>query len=266
MPRKLPPHVERNHVKGRSYLSFRIGKGDRIRLPDDPTSQEFREAYVVAMAGQTSTTPTIKRDAPGTIGALITSYKQTGKFKALSQTSKAGYMSRFEAIRVLHGHRSIVGLTKERIESKILDPLANRPGAAIDTIKKLRILIKHAIDKSWLKFDPSVGIKRPKVKEIRAWTDAELDAFERRWPIGTKQRTAYALMFNMGTARVDTHLLTWHQVDGDATYTRHKTGVPVAMAVAEDLRKALEATARSNVCVITTAYGKPFTSTASAAS
>jgi hypothetical protein len=26
MPRKLPPHVERNYVKGHTYLSFRIGK------------------------------------------------------------------------------------------------------------------------------------------------------------------------------------------------------------------------------------------------
>jgi enterobacteria phage integrase len=56
--RKLPPHVERNHVKGKTYLSFRIRKGaggPRIRLPDDPTSQEFREAYAAAMMGQTAT-------------------------------------------------------------------------------------------------------------------------------------------------------------------------------------------------------------------
>ena len=31
-----------------------------------------------------------------------------------------------------------------RIEGKILKPLANKPGAKIDTLKKLRILIRHA--------------------------------------------------------------------------------------------------------------------------
>jgi enterobacteria phage integrase len=259
MPRKLPPNVERNQVKGHTYLSFRIGKGQRIRLPNDPTSQEFRNAYAAAMADEASTGPTIKKDADGTIGALITSYRQTGQFKALSETSKVGYMSRLESIRVDHGHRSVAGLTKDRINTFILDPLSDRPGAALDTIKKLRILIKHAIDKGWLKHDPSMGIKRPKGKEIRAWTDAELAAFERRWPIGTKQRTAYALMLNMGTARVDTHRLTWHQVDTDATYTRHKTGVAVEMAVAEELQKTLEATPRKHVTVINTEYGKPYT-------
>jgi enterobacteria phage integrase len=260
--RKLPPHVERNHVKGKTYLSFRIRKGaggPRIRLPDDPTSQEFREAYAAAMMGQTATKPTIKKDAPGTIGALIASYKESGAFKALRDTSKAGYMSRLEQIRIEHGHRAVAGLTKDRINSFILDPLADRPGAALDTIKKLRILIKHAIDKKWLKHDPSTGIKRPKGKEIRAWTDAELAAFERRWPIGTKQRTAYSLMLNMGTARVDTHLLTWHQVDDGACYRRHKTGVAVDMEVSEDLAKALAATQRKHVTVINTAYGKPYT-------
>jgi integrase len=259
VPRKLPPNVERNKVKGHTYLSFRIGKGPRIRLPEDPTSQEFRDAYAAAMAGETSRRPTIKKDADGTIGALIASYKQTGQFKGLSETSHDGYTSRLESIRVEHGHRSVSGLTKERIQTFILDPLTDRPGAALDTLKKLRILIKHAIDKKWLKYDPSTGIKRPKGQEIRAWTDAELAIYERQWPIGKKQRTAYALMLNMGTARVDTHLLTWNQVDEGACYRRHKTGVAVDMAVSEDLQKALAATPRNHVCVITTAYGKPFT-------
>jgi integrase len=257
MPRKLQPNVERNHVKGHTYLSFRIGKGPRIRLPDDPTSQEFRDAYAAAIAGETK--PAIKKDAPGTIGALIASYKACGQFTGLSETSKTGYTSRLESIRVDHGHRAVAGLTKDRIQTFILDPLADRKGAALDTIKKLRILIKHAIDKGWLKYDPSTGIKRPKGKEIRVWTDAELAAYERRWPIGTKQRTAYALMLNMGTARIDTHRLTWNQVDEVASYARHKTGVAVEMDIAEELRKALKATPRKHVTVINTEYGKPFT-------
>jgi integrase len=173
----------------------------------------------------------------------------------LSETSKDGYSSRLEQIRVDHGHRAVAGLTKDRINSFILDPLADRPGAQLDTLKKLRILIQYAIGKTWLKHDPSLGIKRPKGKETRAWTDAELAAFERRWPLGTKQRTAYARMLNMGTARVDTHLLTWHRGLLPAPQDPSR----VDMAVSEDLEKALAATPRNHVCVITTAFGAPFT-------
>lgn len=258
MPRKLPPNVERNHVKGKTYLSFRIGKGARIRLPDDPTTPEFRAAYAAAMEGEASRSR-IKQDEPYSIGALVASYKASGQYRALSDTSKVGYSSRLEHIRVDHGRRAVEGLTRDRIQTVILDPLADRPGAALDTLKKLRILIKHALLKGWLKHDPSIGIKRPKGKEIRAWTDAELAAFEGRWAIGTKQRTAYAVMLNMGTARVDTHRLTWHQVDDGACYRRHKTGVAVDMAISEDLEKALAATPRKHVCVLVTEWGKPFT-------
>jgi integrase len=258
MPRKLPPHVERNSVKGRTYLSFRIkgvNGGKRIRLPDDPASQEFRDAYAAAMAGKTATRPTLKKDAPGTIGAKIAAYIASAAYRGLSETSKAGYSSRLKQIRTEHGHRTFAGLTKERIETFILTPLADRPGAQLDTLKKLRILINHF----GLTPDPTARIKRPKSKEIRSWTDRELAAYERRWPIGTKQRTAYALMLNMGTARIDTHNITWHQVDDGACYNRHKTGVAVDMELSEELQKALASTPRKHVCLITTEYGKPFT-------
>jgi integrase len=261
MPRKLPPHVERNHVKGHTYLSFRIGKGPRIRLPSDPSSAEFREAYAAAMAGDAAPARAeLKTDAPGTIGALIASYMKLGQFTGLRETSKAGYMTRLETMRIEHGHRAVAGLTKDRINTFILEPLADRPGTTLDTLKKLRILIKHAMEKGLLKFDPTVGIKRPKSGEIRAWTDAEIEAFERRWPLGTKQRTAYELMVGVGTARVDVHRMTWTQVDSaGARYTRNKSGVPVDIGLGNNLRAALDATPRSHVTIINTEFGRPFT-------
>jgi enterobacteria phage integrase len=198
MPRKLPPHVERNHVKGHTYLSFRKGKGPRVRLPNDPASDEFMAAYKAALLGQAAPRDSFVRAAPGTLAALISSYMKSGEFIALRDTSKAGYLSRLEALRIEHGHRTVAGLTRERIVTGILQPFANRPGAALDTLKKLRILIRHAINIGWLKHDPSLGIKRPKIKKIRSWTDDEIDQFKARWPLGTKQRTAFHLFLNLG--------------------------------------------------------------------
>ncbi len=166
-----------------------------------------------------------------------------------------------DQIRRDHGHRAVAGLTKDRIEEKILKPLHNKPGAKIDTLKKLRILIRHAKDDlKWLSVDPSDGIKRGKSKEIRAWTDTEMKAFEDRWAYGTRQRAAYELMLNVGTARIDTHLTTWVQADADDfEYTRRKTGVSVLVEKAQSLRAALAALPRKHVCILTTEWGKPFT-------
>jgi hypothetical protein len=172
MPRKLPPHVERNHVKGHTYLSFRRGKGPRVRLPKDPTSEEFMAAYQAALLGQSA--PVRDRFVPappGSIAALIASYMRSAEYIGLRDTSKTGYASRLEMLRTEHGHRTVAGLSRERIVTGILQPYADRPGAALDTLKKLRILIRHAINIGWLKHDPSLGIKRPKIKRIRSWTD-----------------------------------------------------------------------------------------------
>jgi hypothetical protein len=174
-------------------------------LPSDPASDEFKMAYAAATAGAITTKAAPNKDSPRSIGALIASYYQSEEFRALGDSSKTGYRGRLETMRRDHGHRAVAGLTKERIEEKILKPLHNKPGAKLDTLKKLRILIRHAKELKWLRSDPSDGIKRGKTKEIRAWTDGEMSAFEKCSKNGTKQRAAYELMLNVGTARVDTH-------------------------------------------------------------
>src|SRR5271165_3484802 len=190
MPRKCPPFVELwrdRHGKVRCY--FRKERGPRLPLPNTIGSDEFNATYQAAVAGQLA--PVRERHAraaAGTIDALLISYKQSAAYRALRETTKAGYVSRIEMLRTMHGHRTVAGLSRDRIVTAILQPYADRPGAALSILKMLRVLIRHAIDIGWLKHDPSLGIKRPKTQEIRSWTDAEIALFEKRWPIGTKQR------------------------------------------------------------------------------
>lgn len=262
MPRRLPPFVERNHVKGKTYLSFRRNKGPRTRLPDDPTSEEFREAYAALLVSEAPVRAKHSRAKPGTIAALIVSYKASSAYlDELRVTTKASYSTPIEYLRTAHGERTVSGLTKERIEEKILKPFADRPGQRLSVLKLLRILIGHAMSMTppWLSHDPSKGIKRPKTREIRAWNDVEMAAFERRWPLGTKQRTAYELMLNVGAARSDVHAITWRQFeDGEASYSRSKTGVGVNTDQTARLRAALAAWPRKHVTILNTEYGKPY--------
>src|SRR5262249_42508184 len=148
------------------------------------------------------------RAQPGSIAALIDSYIRSPTYVGLRATTKAGYATTIRVLREVHGHRTLIGLTRERIIVGILQPYAERPGAALAVIKILRVLIRHAIDIGWLKHDPSVGIKRPKSKEIRSWTDSEIENFEERWPVGTKERLAFALLLYTGQRRSDVHRMT----------------------------------------------------------
>lgn len=262
MPRKLPPHVEcwrDRHGKLRVY--FRRGKGLRSPLPVDIGSEAFNAAYVAALAGQTEQKARPRSaHAPGSIAALISSYMRSAAYVGLRQTTKAGYASRIEALRTQHGQRSVLGLTRERIITGILQPYADRPGAALSILKMLRVLIKHAIDIGWLKHDPSLGIKRPKTEEIRSWTDDEIEIFEGRWPIGTKQRLAFSLLLFTGQRRSDVHRMTWADVScGTIRVVQQKTGRKLAIPLHRELLAALAAAERDHVTIINTEYGRPFT-------
>jgi integrase len=262
MPRKLPPHVEcwrDRHGKIRVY--FRKGKGPRFALPDCIGSDAFIEAYQAALAGQIAARRERHRaDPPGTIGALIASYMRGAAYRGLRDTTRTGYQSRIEALRTEHGHRTVAGLSRERIVSGILQPYADRPGAALSILKMLRILIRHAIEIGWLKHDPSFGIRRPKTQEIRSWTDAEIEAFEARWPLGTKQRLAFALMLYTGQRRSDVHRMTWADATGGTVRViQQKTNRKLAIPLHRELLAALAVAPRDHVTILNTEFGRPYT-------
>ncbi len=262
MPRKLPPFVEcwrDRHGKIRIY--FRKSRGRRIPLPATIGSDEFEAAYQTALAGQFALSrEKHAKPAPGTIGALVTSYMRSASYLSLRETTKVGYASLIETLRTKHGHRTVAGLTRQRIVTGILQPYAGRPGAALGILKMLRVLIGHAIDIGLLTHDPSLGINRPKTQEIRAWTETEIAAFEQHWPVGTKQRLAFALMLYTGQRRSDVHRMTWADVsEGIIRVVQQKTGRKLAIHLHRDLVAVLTTAERDHVTIINTEYGKPFT-------
>ncbi len=185
---------------------------------------------------------------------------RSSAYLGLRETTKIGYTGPLETLRTKHGHRIVAGLTRQRIVTAFLQPYADRPGTALFTLKILRILIRHAIGIGWLTHDPSLGIKRPKTQEIRSWTDAEIALFERRWPIGTKQRLAFALMLYTGQRRSDVHRMTWTDVsEGSIRVVQQKTGRKLTIPLHRDLLGILAVGNRDHVTIINTEYGRPFT-------
>jgi integrase len=252
-PRKHPPHVEiwRDRQQ-RLRCYFRKGKGPRTPLPM-PGSEGFDEAYAEALTAKGKRPP----EKADTIAALILSYQRSPEYLTLRTTSKAGYKSSLETLYRVHGHRSVSGLNRKRIQDGVLAPYAERPGAALMLLKTLRILIRHAIAIDWLTHDPSVGIKRPKSGEIRSWTDAEIAQFEKRWPLGTKERTAFALHLYTGQRRSDVHRMTWADITGDTiAVIQQKTGRKLTIAMHRELLRALKEAKREHVVILPTAWGK----------
>jgi enterobacteria phage integrase len=266
MPRKWPKHVDvftDRHGTVRVY--FRQGKGLRVPLPGLIGSPEFMQAYHACLKGELVPTPrpppeTIERVKPGTIAALIREYYRSSDFKGLKPSTQHTYRNRFAVIERQHGRRTVAGMTRENILKLILQPLADKPGNYNDTIKKLHILARCAVDLGWLKVSPMQLIRRRKTKEIRAITEAEVVQFRMRWPVGTKQRLAFELQLNTGQRRSDVYRMTWADIEGGAIrIVQQKTGAKLLIPLHPDLALILAQTPQDHAYVLRTEFGKPFT-------
>ena len=73
-----------------------------------------------------------------------------------------------------------------------------RPGMANLTRSVLSKIIAYAIEVGIRADNPFAGLKPYRLGTYHTWTDAEIAQFERRWPLGTRERLAFALLLYTG--------------------------------------------------------------------
>jgi integrase len=257
-------HIDRfvdRHGHVRHY--FRRNRGARILLPGEPGSQEFRVAYEAALAGtDAAAVPNRQhRGAPGTFDALVQLYLDSSNFARLAPSTRNAYrlvIERFIRDEGI-GHRLVAQMTREHV-SRIVAKRFATPGAANDVLKKIRTLVRFAIDNGWRQDDPTLRIKPFAEGEFHTWTDEELAAYEARWPVGTRERTAFGLLLYTGQRLGDVRKMSWRDLDGPGiNVTQGKTGTRLWVPLHPDLAALLEQWPKSHVAMLTTNFGQPFT-------
>ncbi len=122
----------------------------------------------------------------------------------------------------------------------MLQPLADRPGEYANLLKLLRRLIRRGIALQWLTHDPSAAVEAPASKPDRSWTDEEIAQFRTRWPLGTKQRTAFEIHLCIGMRRSDVHRVTSADIrDGKTKGRPAGPFQPSVPAIGRHMRVAL---------------------------
>src|SRR5882672_7582602 len=97
----------------------------------------------------------------------------------------------------------------------------------------------------WTDRDPTAGVKGYKSKEIHTWTEHEIDIFEARWPEGTRERLAFALLLYTGQRGSDVHRMTWADiVQGAIRVAQQKTAAKLTIPIHDTLDRTLEITNR----------------------
>ncbi len=239
---------------------FRRPGGRRMPLPGLPGSEDFVAAYKAALAGQDAPAAKPKiRGEPGTFNRLAIQYFASPEFLRLRTRTQYVYRLVIERFLVEHGHRLVIEMRRDDVK-KIMALKASTPGSANDLLKKIRTLLKFAIDTGWRTDDPTLRIKTFPEHEFHTWTEDEIARYERRWPIGSRERTAFALHLYTGQRRSDVARMAWTDIVGDViNVVQAKTGARLTIPLHPNLSAAVRAWPRNNVVMLTTAFNKPFT-------
>ena len=223
-PRYTHGYIDR-HGKPRWYLRRRGYQS--VPLPGLPWSPEFMATYETALSGQEPRQIGASRTRPGSISALIIKFYRSGEWAGLAASTKVTYRGILERFRAVHGHRPVSALEREHIRA-IIAKKARTPQAANNLRKIIRLLMRFAVEEGWRHDDPTVGVKAIKVRSdgIYTWSEDDIAAFEKHWPVGTKQRLALGLALFTGQRRSDlVRMGKQHVRNGciDVTQRRTKT-------------------------------------------
>jgi integrase len=93
-----------------------------------------------------------------------------------------------------HGHRLVRELPKAAARHVIEEIGATRPAMANLTRAVLSNVMVYAIAAGVRADNPFAGLEQYRLGTHHTWTDAEIAQFERRWPLGTRERLAFALL------------------------------------------------------------------------
>jgi len=254
-------HVDRfTDRHGRVRYYFRRGRGKRIALPGRPGGDEFMRAYQAALEGDELPTALKMRGALGTFDRLVQDYYGSPGYLRMATSTRRSYQLVID--RLLRdekiGHRLVAQMTRQHIQ-QIVGRRAATPGAAHDLLKKIKILMHFAIDNGWRKDDPSVRLKNFALGEFHTWTDEEIERFEQRWPVGTRERTAFALLLFTGQRASDVKEMGWRDVVENSIHVvQGKTGEKLWIPMHPELQQALKAWGRRDSLMLVTVFGEPF--------
>ncbi|ESZ42964.1 MULTISPECIES: tyrosine-type recombinase/integrase [unclassified Mesorhizobium] len=264
MKHKLPKHVKAFIDRtGRPRHYFRLSN---TTLPGLPYSTEFMDAYEAALkaweAGRAAPTSMIgaDRSQPGTIGALIHSYYGSADFRNLAKASQKTYRNALERIRTEYGVGSVARIERKHV-LRMMDKKAEHPGSANELLKMIKLLMGRAIDMGIRKDDPTIRIRRLKIKSggFITWEEDDIVAFYAAHAVGTRARLALDLLLFTGQRRSDVIAMGRQHVKNDVLSIRQqKTRTAVSIPLHSYLKGILDARPHDNLTFLLTQYEKPF--------
>jgi integrase len=266
MSRPRPPHLQRETTRhGKTVWFVRIGKGPRVRIKGVYGTPEFDAAYRAALQGDAPAP--IERAAvaaKGSLEWLWMLYRQTNAWEQLSMATRRQRENIMIQVLKTGGDQPLSKITSGAIKSGID---RRKPYAARHFVATLHGLFKWAVGAQHVTADPTRGlaVAVPKTKGFPVWSEEDLERFERRWPIGTRERVMFGVYCFTGLRRGDAAKLGKQHIGkpsaefphGVITIDTEKTGTRVTIPVLPELAEILAAGPVGELSIIASKTGQP---------
>lgn len=263
MPRPRPPNLHREMTRhGKAVWYVRVSKGPRIRIKTDFGAAGFDEEYQAALTGM----PLKKSGfgATGTLAWLLDRYRETSAWTRLSVATRRQRDNIFVHVIETAGRQPYTKITKATIMAG-RERRAKTPAQARNFLDAMRGLFRWAEGAGHVKNDPTAGVANPPRKKgdgFVAWTEADVEAYQRRWPLGTRQRLWLDVLLYTGLRRGDAvRFGRQHVRNGIGTIKTEKSGLTVicTLPILPVLERTLEAGPCGDIIYIAGERGQPLT-------
>ena len=262
MPRRRPPYLHREITRhGKAVWYVRVDKGPRTRLCASFGTPEFDAEYRAVL---TSLPRRTRGPASGTLAWLIERYRETAEWASLSPATRRQRENIFLRVLDSAADQPFVKITQATIVAG-RERRASTPAQSRNFLDAMRGLFRWAASAGLVKSDPTLSVTNPPRKKgpgFPAWTEDHIAAYERRWPLGTRQRVWLDVMLYSGLRRGDAvRFGRQHVRDGVGTIKTEKGGftLEVTIPVLPVLAATLDAGPCGDLAFIAGASGEPLT-------
>lgn len=259
--RYISEDVDR-HGNVRCYV--RVPGLPKVRIRAMPGTEDFMREYHAALDRKEPQPRQARGAARGSFGYLCKAYFASATYKGLDVSTRSWRRRALEEICLKHAEKPVAMLQARHVRA-LRDEKAETPGAANARLKALRALFRWAVEADEAPHDPTRDVQmiRYPTEGHHSWTLEEVSAFENKYPVGTKQRLAFALLLYTACRREDVvRLGPQHISAGRLRYTQakneHRNPVSLDIPVHPDLQTAIDAVPRQHLTFLVTEFGKSF--------
>jgi integrase len=235
-------HRERNR-HGHHVWYVRRGKGPRYRLRSEFGSDAFNVEYESAIQGKT---PQRGQAVAGSLRWLWDAYRKTDNWKALAAATRRQRENIMLHVLKISGKEPFGAIRSEHIVEG-LDRRSDTPSAARNFLDTMRGLFQWAKARKHVRSDPTADVKPPKRRRTAGfapWTQEDVEAYQKRWAIGTRQRVWLDVLLYTGLRRGDAAKVgPRHIKNGHIEIATEKSGemILVVLPILDVLQATLDA-------------------------